>query len=84
MFVENMTKRNAARKALFLGRLKILAAQMPEGSRKRMLETRILEWEKIPPEEWTRYFVIFLILIVIATIGFLAYEFWARRKGVIF
>jgi len=80
MFVENMTKRNAARKAVLIERLKTLTKQLAEGPRKKMLETRILEWEKIPPEDITRTFLIFLAVILVATVGYAAYEIRAARK----
>jgi len=83
MFVESMTKRNAARKAVLIERLKILAKQLPEGPRKKMLETRILEWEKIPPEDITKAFIIFLVIVVAATAGYVVYELRAARRVII-
>jgi len=83
MFVENIIKRNAARKAVLIERLKILTKQLPDGPRKRMLEARIMEWEKIPPEDVTKAFIILLIVVIAATAGYVVSEFRAARRVII-
>lgn len=81
--IENMIKRNEARKTVLIEKLKVMAAQLPEGPRKKMLETRILEWEKIPPEDMTKAFIILLIIVGAATAAYLIYEFRAARRVII-